>query len=651
MSIYLEDIPLEKAKEIISNALKEADLEKVLGIEIIGVDENVLGRILAKPLLAKISSPNYNSSAMDGFAICSKDVEDAKITDPIILNYDEQAIYVDTGDPIPKKFNAVIPIEDCEAIDKFGNIASNQREPRKIKIRSSLVPWKNIRFLGEDITLSQLLFVAGHEIRPVDLGVIASGGYSHIEVTKKPRVAIIPTGSELVPVGTIPKEGQILEFNSLVMASKVNSWGGVASRFPIIKDDKDLIYKELKNSSIDHDLILINAGSSAGAEDFTSEVISKLGKVLVHGIAVRPGHPVIIGMVISDNRKVPVIGVPGFPVSAALTMDLFVRELIFLWTGRFYAAKESMSAYLTRKVTSPSGDDDFVRVSMAKVGENVIATPLSRGAGVLSSLTQADGLIIIPSGIQGREEGSEVSIELLRTQNEIFNTILCLGSHDLVLEKITSYLAKNNRRFISVNVGSLGGLLALDKKHSHLAGSHLLDGASGQYNLPYIHKYIKNIKPLVISLALREQGLLIKKGNPKNIKSFNDLYREDVIFVNRQRGSGTRILLDFNLQKNKMLPELIQGYSQEEYTHLGIASAIVSGRADCGLGIAAASTVYDLDFIPLFEERYDLIINKGFTNDLLMEPLFDALTDQSFKESLSGLIGYNFNIMGEVISG
>ena len=650
MSIYLEDIPLNRAREKFNNALKEVGLFQVLGHETIVIDEYALGRVLAIPLTAKISSPGYNSSAMDGFAINSRDVTHAKITDPVLLNYGDKTVYVDTGKPIPEKFNAVVPIEDCEAIDEYGAIAINQRKPRKIRIRSSVTPWSNVRFLGEDITFSQLLFVAGHEIRPVDLGVIASGGYSKIEVTRKPRVAILPTGSELVPVGTIPKDGQIVEFNSLVLASKVNMWGGIAERYPILKDDKDLLHKEIVKVSRDHDLILINAGSSAGSEDFTSEVISELGNILVHGIAVRPGHPVIIGLINVENRVVPIIGVPGFPVSAALTMDLFVRELINLWIGNTPEQSEEILARLTRKITSPPGDDDFVRVSLAQVGKSLLAFPLSRGAGVLSSLTEADGLLKIPSGIQGLNEDTEVRINILGKKADIYKTILCMGSHDLVLEKLKIYLSNKNRRLISMNIGSLSGLLALNKSHSHLAGSHLLDGNSGIFNLSYIHKYVKNIDPLVIALANREQGLMVKKGNPKTIRSLDDLCRDDVNFINRQRGSGTRILLDYHLNKEKIPFNKIQGYELSEYTHLGIASAVVSGRADCGLGIAAASVIYDLEFIPLFEERYDLIINKEF-NDQLLEPLINALTDQGFKDSLTELIGYKFQIMGEIISG
>jgi putative molybdopterin biosynthesis protein len=650
MSIYLDDIPLNKAKEILNNALISAGLNRILGIETIHVDENTIGRVLAKSIFARLSSPSYNSSAMDGFAVHSLDVANAKITDPVILNYGSETVYVDTGDPIPENFNAVVAIEDCEAIDELGVIAENQRKPDKVKIRSSMVPWNNVRFLGEDITYSQLLYVGGHEIRPVDLGVIASGGYSQIDVTRKPRVAILPTGSELVPLGTIPEVGQILEFNSLVLAAKVNLWGGIATRNPIIKDDKDLIFKALSKACEDYDLILINAGSSAGSEDFTSDIISKLGVVLVHGIAVRPGHPVIIGMLDLKDRKVPVIGIPGFPVSAALTMDLFVHDLINLWTGKDKDANEEISARLTRKITSPAGDDDYVRVTMAQVGKEVLASPLSRGAGVLSSLTEADGLIKIPSGNQGLEEGVGVNVTLLKKKEDIYKTILCLGSHDLVLEKLKIFLSSKDRRLISMNLGSLSGLLALNKSQSHLAGSHLLDGETGEYNLTYIKKYLNMVEPLVIALAMREQGLMVRKGNPKNIQNLEDLMRDDVNFINRQRGSGTRILLDFHLKKKRISSDKINGYDLAEFTHLGIASAVISGRADCGLGIAAASIIYDLEFIPLFEERYDLVFNKQF-NDQLLEPLIAALTDQSFKDSLNDLIGYKFQVMGEVILG
>lgn len=649
MSLYLDDIPLNKARKILENALIESGLWQVLGVETIPLNENAVGRILAKPIHARISSPGYNSSAMDGFAIRSAETVGANSTNPVTIICSEKAKYVDTGDPIPYQFDTVIPIEDVESLDKSGNLSSNTRSPYAIRFRSSVVPWKNIRALGEDILLTQFLYPQGYSLKSVDLGVIAAAGYSTIEVARKPRVLIIPTGTELVPVGQLPQIGEIIEFNSLVLAGKINGWGAESTRSNIVKDDFDLIYQKVLNASSESDLILLNAGSSAGSEDYSSTVIQKAGTLLVHGIAVRPGHPVAIGLIKNGNRYVPIIGVPGFPVSAILTLDILVEGLIAKWLGRPPFEPENLNASITHKMTSPAGDDDFVRAVIAKIDDKYLATPLSRGAGVISSLSKADGYFVIPSGVQGLEAGENIQIMLTKSRREIDQTILFIGSHDLIIDELAQYLTEKNRRLISINVGSIGGLISLNRKESHIAGSHLLDPDTGEYNIIYIKKYIPKFPVRIISLAMREQGLLVKKKNPKRIMTLKDLIRDDVVFINRQKGAGTRILLDFNLSINNIASENIKGYGQEEYTHLGVAAAIISGRADCGLGIAAASLAYDLDFIPLFNERYDLIINREIADSELMDPLYKVLVDPVFRKYIAGLKGYDISEMGNII--
>jgi putative molybdopterin biosynthesis protein len=498
----------------------------------------------------------------------------------------------------------------------------------------------------------------------VDLGAIAASGHREIKVARKPTVAILPTGTELVPIGSKLKVGDILEYNSLVLAAQVKAMGGEPTRYPIIKDDFDLICERVQEAIQDHDLVLLNAGSSAGAEDFSSKVVEKLGQLLVHGVAVRPGHPVILGLVNRqseiENRKsgdvkpetsylTPIIGVPGYPVSAALTIDIFVEPLIAKWLGRQPLELPIETAILTRKLVSPAGDDDYVRVVIGKVGEKMLAAPLSRGAGVITSLVQADGLALIPSGIQGVEAGEKIQVRLYRSKSEIEKTILAIGSHDLTLDLIAQFLAQHDRRLASANVGSQGGLIALRRGEAHLAGSHLLNPETGEYNISYIRQYMPNIPVKVVALVGREQGLIVKKGNPKRIKSLKDLSKPRVQFVNRQRGAGTRVLLDYHLNLMTIPQNSIVGYSQEEYTHLGVAAAVASGRADCGLGIAAAAQALDLDFVRLFQERYDLVIPKQFAETDLLAPLFGLLADSAFRTAVSQLTGYDVSVMGTII--
>lgn len=651
MSVYLRDIPLPEAEARLRTALVEAGLWQVLGKEVIPLNEQAAGRVLSTSVWAKISSPHYHASAMDGFAVLESNTAEATPSSPISLIYGSQTVYVDTGDPIPVWANAVIPIENVESLNKKNLPAENPRTPYSIRIREAVAPWKYIRPLGEDIVATELVLSAGEILRPVDLGAIAACGYDRIEVAKKPSVAILPTGSELVEIGKPLSMGRIIEYNSIVMAAQINSWGGDAQRYPITADKFDALCDRVNEAAKAHDLILLNAGSSAGSEDFSSLVVEKLGRLFVHGVAVRPGHPVIIGMIdAKDGRQVPIFGVPGYPVSAALTGEIFIEPLLAKWTGRKPHEPITVRAQLTRKMTSPPGDDDYIRMVVGKVAGKTLAAPLSRGAGVITSLVRADGVAIVPRGSQGMLAGESVEVRLYRSPNEIERTILAVGSHDLTLDLLAQHLALRSRRLASANVGSLAGLIALKRGEAHLSGSHLLDTQTGEYNLSYIRKYLPELPVSVIAFVGRQQGLLIQKNNPKSIKDLQDLTRKDVRYINRQRGAGTRVLLDYQLGQMGIDPALVNGYDQEEYTHLAVAAAISSGRADCGLGIHAAANALGLDFIALYRERYDLVIPEIYMQSPLLAPLFDILYSRDFKDAISALPGYDVESMGVIVS-
>ena len=644
--VYLKDIPLPEAQRKLQEALSRAGLDRVLGEEKIPLDELAVGRVTARPVWADISSPHYHASAMDGFAVRAADTEGASETHPITISL-EQAAYVDTGDLLPKHADAVIPIELVEPLDENGSPAEDPRSPTAIRIRASLPPWKNVRPMGEDMVTSQLVLPSGHLIRPADLGAAAGSGHDHLTAARKPRVAVIPTGTELVPAGTLPEPGEIIEYNSLVLAGQIRDWGGKADRLPITPDDYSLLRDRVKQAAQDYDLVLVIAGSSAGSEDFTAAVVDELGELLVHGVAVRPGHPVILGM-LEGQEPTPVIGVPGFPVSAALTGEIFVEPLLARWTGRPPRQPETVSAALTRKITSPAGDDDYVRVAVGMVGDRTIAAPLSRGSGVITSLVRADGIMIIPRGSQGYPAGEEVEVRLYRPRQTLRKTIFAMGSHDLTLDLLAQFLSLNDRRLSSANVGSLGGLIALKRGHAHLAGSHLLDPESGEYNVSYLQEHLPGLPLRLITLVKRTQGLILKPGNPKNILGLEDLTRGDVALINRQRGAGTRLLLDYHLKELGISSEEVNGYDQEEFTHLTAAAAVLSGRADAALGIEPAAHALEMDFIPLDEERYDLVIPKEHLKGTLLDPLLDLLHDSDFRNTVDAIAGYNTAAMGEV---
>lgn len=648
--IYLEDIPLGDAQKRFQTALEEAGLWQTLGAEQIPLDENAIGRVLIETMWAKISSPHYHASAMDGFAVRAENTHGALETAPISLSCESAAVYLDTGDPLPDWADAVIPIENIEPLSADGNISDDPRYPQIIRIRAAVSPWSHVREMGEDMVATQLVLPFGHQLRPVDLGAAAGCGYDRLDVARRPKVAVIPTGTELVYPGDPLKEGDIIEYNSIVLAAQVNSWGGAATRFENIPDDFDRIKTQVVQAAGEFDLILLIAGSSAGSEDYSSQIVEQSGELLVHGIAVRPGHPVILGIVKKDEKSTPIIGVPGYPVSAALTADIFVEPLLGKWLGRSPFHPHTIPAEITRKVNSRAGDDEYLRVAVGYIGDKTLAAPLSRGSGVITSLVRADGLVIIPRGIQGLQAGEQVSVQLLRSIEELKNTIFVIGSHDISLDLLSQFLAPCQRRLASVNVGSLGGIMALKRGETHIAGAHLLHSESGEYNLPYIQEHLPGLALRVVTLVGRTQGLFLKKGNPKKIQGLEDLIRKDISTVNRQRGSGTRLLLDFHLKQLDILPESVNGYDHEEYTHLAAAAVVASGRADCALGIEAASHALDLDFLPLFTERFDLLIPEEFVSGELLKPLFELLEDPRFRNAVDNRPGYDVSEMGQVVA-
>lgn len=675
--IYLEDVPLEEAQATFTVALTEAGLLKPMPAETIKIVD-ARGRVMAEAVWAKISAPHYHASAMDGYAVRARDTESATETNPVTLSLIElgdpepkvgrPAQAVNTGHPLPSWADAVVMIEHTQRMtDAEGRPA--------IGIRASLAPWNHVRPMGEDMVATELVLPANHRLRPVDLGALAGSGHATVAVYRRPRVAIIPTGSELVDIERAAEEGispgQIIEYNSLVLAAQVESWGGIPDRWPIVPDELDAILAAVERAAQDHDLILVNAGSSAGSEDYTAHVVSSLGELLVHGVAVRPGHPVILGMIHERNsdgvpshhqeafsptyaspvRHVPIIGVPGYPVSAALTGEIFVEPLLACWQGQPATTPPTLEATVTRKITSHTGDDDYVRVAVGQVGDRVMATPISRGAGVITSLVRADGIVRIPRFSEGLDLGSKVTVHLYRRPAEIRQTIVAIGSHDLTLDLIAQFLATKGagRRLSSANVGSLGGLVALRRGEAHLAGSHLLDPESGQYNISYVKRYLPDQALKLVALVGREQGWIVPAGNPKGLFGWDDMTNPDLKIVNRQRGAGTRVLLDYELAQRGIDPSTIPGYEREEYTHLAVAAAVASGTADTGLGIHAAARALDLDFIPLAQERYELVIPEENYQDELLLPLLDLLSDKEFQAAVAALPGYDVGIMGEVV--
>jgi putative molybdopterin biosynthesis protein len=523
--------------------------------------------------------------------------------------------------------------------------------PGSCEIRESVYPWQNVRKTGEDIVKGEILLPAHHRIRSYDQGALLAAGIMSVQVFRKPRVLIIPTGDEIVAPEEVqdPLEpGTILEVNGQVLASMILECGGEPTLAKTVPDKLDQIKAAVSAGlSAGYDLVLAIAGSSAGSEDFTPAVLSELGELLVHGVTVMPGKPTLLAAV----QEKPVVGIPGYPVSAVVSFREFVRPLLYRMQGVYAPAPERVEAFIGRKLPSKPGLEEHVRVILGKVGERIVALPLAGGAGVMTSLVRADGILRVAPEISGYSEGEKVAVELLTSEQALSNRLLVIGSHDLTIDLLASSIKEKSEGRITIsssNVGSMGGLLAVERGITHLAGSHLLDTETGDYNRSYVARYIRRTPVTLLTLVHRWQGFMIAKGNPKGITSISDLTRSDVTFINRQSGSGTRILLDYELQKAGINPASISGYRSEEYTHMSVGMAVNSRRADVGLGILAAAKALDLDFIPVSRERYDLVIPTDLLNDDRIRLLLEIIRSPKFIEQVLILGGYETEETGKI---
>ncbi len=629
---YLTNIPLAKAREDYLTLLKSHGYGPKT--ETIPVWD-ACGRVTAHGVYAHICAPHYAASAMDGVAVSAKDTFGATETTPVTLN-PGQFIVLDTGDPIPEDKDAVIMVED---------IVKN--EDGTITIHAAAAPWQHIRQIGEDICAGEMILPSHMTVSPSAIGAMIAGGVLEVEVIRKPVVGIIPTGDEIIPPCTDPKPGDILEFNGSIFSAMVRQWGADAKVYPIVPDQFDRIKAMVAQAASECDLVILNAGSSAGREDFSARVIRELGEVLYHGIAMKPGKPAILGC----QDATPILGVPGYPVSGIIVIEQLLKPLIDHWLKVPAQAVSYAKAVLTRPVVSGLKYQEFVRVRMGYVGDKLMASPLSRGSGVVSSFMKADGILEVPQGLEGFEAGEEVTVRLLSPVEKLKNTVVVIGSHDPLLDELGDMLhvADNDVYMSSSHVGSMGGIMAIRRGEAHAAGCHLLNTETGVYNISFMKKYFPRGGARLIRCVGRQQGMMVAKGNPLNIQKFADIAQPGLRYVNRQKGSGTRILTDYLCKQNALDVASIYGYDREELTHTSVAAQIVSGSADAGMGIYSAAKLYDLDFIPLCIEEYDLIIPDHAWDTPQVQQMIATLKSEEFKNKILSLGGYTVENPGEII--
>ncbi len=624
--------------------LSNTDLEEAVGIYLekmarsspdIGVEEidtcDAAGRVTARPIFASISSPNHNAAAMDGIMVISAATYMATEAAPVILRKGTDFAYINTGHMILEPYDAVIMIEDIVDLPDGS-----------VRIQAPASPWQHIRPIGEDIIAGEMILPENHLVRPMDIGAVLSGGRPKIHVYEKIRVGIIPTGNEITDhYGSLDK-GKIFDTNSWTFKAIVEQMGGMAVRTSPVPDDHGMLKTAILDMVRDCHVVVINAGSSAGSKDYTAGLIRDLGELVLHGVAIKPGKPTVLGFIAGK----PVVGVPGYPGSAYLVFEEIVGPVI-RQLQHIKAEKAPMAeAVVSRRIVSSLKYREYVRVTLGRVDGKLIATPLARGAGITMSLVRADGLIVIPMNSEGFEAGGIVPVELETDIETIDNTLVSIGSHDIIMDVLANLMAKNAgaaigrpMRLSSAHVGSMGGIMALKRGEAHIAPIHLLDEETGEYNESYVKKYLGDDFTLIKGVR-REQGIMTLKGNPKGIHSVADFVRSDVIFVNRQKGSGTRILTDHLLRMEGIENNGIKGYDREMTTHMAVAAAVESGTADAGVGVYSAAAAMDLDFISIGFEAYDFAVAKKNLGTGLLNSFLEALHSPEFRIALDDLGGY-----------
>jgi putative molybdopterin biosynthesis protein len=612
---YLQVMPLDEVF-----ALLAREFPCTPSVENVPLDA-VSGRITASPVFGFYSVPEIHLAAMDGIAVASADTRGASEQHPITLG---SAARVNTGNVVPPGYDAVIMIE--EVWEKDGTYT----------IRRSASPWQHIRPAGEDLAESEMVIPARHRIRPHETGALATYGITCLDVITV-RIGLIPTGSELVAPGTRPLPGQVVESNTVMVKAMLEEAGARCTRYPPVVDRPEKIRDAIRRACRENDLVIVSAGSSAGTKDYTADVIADLGEVLVHGIATKPGKPAIIGRV--DAK--PVIGLPGYPLSA-LTV---IRELVLPYLrnfGLFVPKPVVIRARLASSLPKEIGSDEFVQCTLGKVGDTWTVSPQSKGAGVQMSAVRANASLRLTRGSEGFNAGDIVDARLLVPVEEAENALLITGSHDPVLDYLSNLIRPSGVSLISTHVGSMGGILALKKEECHAAPTHLLS-PDGTYNTAYMKKFLSGTEVCLVCIAGRQQGIVSREG-----LTFADLPGRS--FINRQKGSGTRMLLDYELKKTGIDSSSLPGYEREVTTHIAVALAVKSGEADAGMCVYSAAKAIGLQFVPVAQERYELACRKDQLDDPRLKILIGAIQSAEFRKILTRLGGYDTKETGTLRS-
>ena len=564
-----------------------------------------LGRVIATPVYAHYSVPEVNISAMDGIAVKSRDTIGASDQTPVTL---QEFVRVNTGNIVPPQFDAVIMIEDTWEVEGT------------FQIRKAAAPWQHVRPAGEDIREGRLVLPTGHQVRAFDIGALATFGIADLNV-RTAHIGIIPTGSELVPLGVRPAPGQVVESNTVMAQVLLEAMGAHCTRQPIVRDDPDLIQDALRTAAQENDLVIISAGSSAGTRDYTAGAIGAVGELLFHGVAVKPGKPMMLGKI---GGK-PVIGLPGYPLAAQTVLREFVVPLLEYW-GLAPVPKYSVNVKLATPLSSDLGFDEFVPVSVGRIGTRYWGMARSRGTVVQMSTVRSNGYTHIPAPVEGYDAEHDLEVFLTTDPANIERTLIFSGAIDPILEELGN-IAHDQGLFIHTgSAGNTGAILSLKRNSCHAAPMSL-PAFSLMQDCRFIQPYLTSMDLVFVNIASQEQGIA-------SVKEVSLDALDAACWINSRKDTPARILFDALLSSHHLTPSRIRGYDNEVATPGAVAAAIRAGQADAGICSKGLAESHDLLFLPVAEEQYELVMRREMLDDPRIVTLISLVKSPEFRAHL-----------------